>query len=172
MQYAEAATPEQGRLAVTRQAEKPCPGCGKTDFSRNYSPCLEQKRMTETGECFECAFWGLKAARGCDLVIDGWTYGIGAEPSDEARRRNAQHGLYGMGGRRFDIEFISGPYTGQVFTTHNLWCGGEIPGRLRDRLPNTARFYSGKRAKVGEITCWNPADPRRPRFPVYPKAGK
>lgn len=141
-------------------AKKPCPGCGKEGFHTKYMGS-EGKRMEVTGECFECAYWELRCEKGEELVIDNYVYGIGTEPS-EAQRRSGR-GMLGMGGRRFDIEF----FDGRKFTTHNLWAGGLIPERYRERLPNTAKFISGERADASGTTCWNPADERAPAHPTY-----
>jgi hypothetical protein len=124
----------------------------------------EGKRMKETGECFSCAFWEIRLATTNPdrLVINGWTYSVGAEPTDE-QRRSGRTVFLGMAGRRFDIELADG----RRFTTHNLWSGGEIPTRYRDRLPDNAAFVNGSREKAGDITCWNPADPRSEKYPTY-----
>lgn len=143
-------------------AEKPdvrvaCPGCGSLDSGTFYSGA-ESKRMRETGECFTCAFWELKALAGEPLVIDGRVYGVGPEPVPGARQ-----GFLGMGGRRFDVEM----FDGRKFTTHNLWSGGEIPERFRDRLPNTARFLGARVAVVGGVTCWDPSPASAERYPPW-----
>lgn len=146
-------------------AQAPCPGCSKKGFHNKYMG-HEGKRMVRTGECFECAFWELRCKAGADLVINHFVYSIGYEPADEdARYRARQRSDLGMSGRRFDIEF----FDGRKYTTHNLWAGGEIPERFRVRLPDTARFISGERAQVGDITCWNPTDERTPAYPAYPR---
>lgn len=145
------------------KSDTPCPSCGETGFHTEYMGA-EGKRMKETGECFSCAFWEIRLATPDPdrLVINGWVYSVGEEPSDKQRRSGRTGGL-GMAGRRFDIELDNG----RRFTTHNLWSGGEIPALYRDRLPDNAKFVSGSREKAGEVTCWNPADYRAPRYPTY-----
>ena len=142
--------------------ERKCPSCGVRNFHTSYSGA-ESDRMRATGECFECAFWELRLSKPAPdrLVIDGWTYGVGREPSDAERRRPGV--MLGMSGRRFDVELADG----RRFTTHNLWSGGQIPERYRSRLPDNAAFVGGSREKVDDITCWNPADPRADRYPTF-----
>lgn len=134
----------------------PCPDCGANGFHTNYSGDIGE-RMKLTGECFECAFWEIQCKKPPKIVIDHHVYGIGTEPGP-----NANRSFLGMAGRRFDIEI-----DGKVYTTHNLWSGGTIPERYWERLPDTAKFHSGKREQSGDITCWNPADERQPAFPAY-----
>lgn len=141
------------------KSDKPCPGCDATNFPISYSGA-EGKRMAETGECFICAFWELKALENHDIVIDNRLYGIGPEPGPNTNRSHL-----GMSGRRFDIEFFN---TGKRYTTHNLWSGGEIPEKYRDRIPNTARFVNGaESAQVGQTTCWNPSNEKELIYPPY-----
>lgn len=136
-----------------RAVEKFCPGCGKSGPHGNYSG-PEGKRMVQTGECFTCAFWELKATQKHDVVIDDFLYSIGREPGPNSDSRDL-----GMAGRRFDIEF----FDGRRVTTRNLWAGGQIPERFRDRIPNTARFAGGaQRKQVGDTTCWSPSKEPNP----------
>ena len=120
--------------------------------------------MKQTGECFSCASWEIRlsAPNPDRLIINGWVYSVGQEPSEDRLRSN-RVSMLGMAGRRFDIELADG----RRFTTHNLWSGGEVPARYRDRLPDTAKFVGGERDKAGDITCWNPADRRAPRYPAF-----
>jgi hypothetical protein len=104
--------------------------------------------------CFTCAFWSLKAERGCDTVIDGCTYTPGKQTSGSFR---------GCAGRRFDIEY----FTGKRITTYDLWVGGVIPEKWRDKMPDTARFLNGaERAMVGGTTCFGPSDSRADPYPL------
>lgn len=149
-------------------AETPCPGCGTTGFHTLYMGKTGD-RMKQTGECFTCAHWELAALQKQDVVIDGFLYSIGREPKNEDERwRAAQRKDLGMSGRRFDIEF----FDGRKVTTHNLWAGGEIPKKFRDRIPNTAKFISGERANANGITCWDSADERDPSYPEYHKLSR
>jgi hypothetical protein len=142
----------------------PCPICNQIGFHTSYSGS-EGERMKKTGECFTCAFWSIRADQGCELVVDNFVYSIGHEPTDPNHPPRGE--TYGMAGRRFDIEFTTGPLTGKRCTTHNLWAGGEIPKPFRARLPNTAVFVGAERVEVGDTTCWNPSDQRSERYPSY-----
>lgn len=136
-----------------KQDEAPCTVCGETGFHRNYMG-ETGKRMKETGECFSCAHWGQRADNPPELVIDHYIYSIGPEPGPNFDRR-----FLGMAGRRFTIEF----FDGRKVTTHNLWSGGEVPERFRDRIPNTANFAGGaERVSAGGIICWNPSAEESP----------
>lgn len=157
-------------MSAPNKNTAPCPCCGKAEFHTAYSGS-EGKRMGTTGECFECAFWQLRCERPPPLIIDGWTYSPGSEPADPSRDRR----LLGMAGRRFDFQFLDGrgPYT-----SHNLWCGGQIPERFRDRLPDNARFLNG--AEAVEVSpdpnattryAFSGSDPRATRFPAYTGGG-
>ena len=143
------------------KSEIACPGCGIDKFSTNYSGDVGV-RMKEAKECFNCAFWEIRATKTNPVVIDHYVYSIGTEP--KPGRRNSD--FLGMAGRRFDIEF----FDGRRVTTHNLWGGGLIPERFRDRIPNTARFIGGSREKSGNITCWNPASEKTPPWPAWLEA--
>lgn len=152
---------EKAMRAAIRDDARACPGCGKPGPHGKYTG-PEGKRMEQTGECFICAFWELKAAVPQGLVIDGYLYSVGAEPGPRADRS-----FLGMGGRRFDVEL----FDGRQFTTHNLWAGGQIPERFRERIPDTARFLDrASRHQVGSTTCWSPASESNPPLPPYPGA--
>lgn len=110
----------------------------------------EGQRMKQTGECFSCAFWELRAEVGCPTVIDNYVFTPG--PRDKPWTDGGQG--HGMSGRKFVIEY----FDGRIITTYDLWGGGEIPERYRKRIPNTAKFLGGASIeKVGETTCFNPS---------------
>jgi hypothetical protein len=116
--------------------DRACAICGAKNYHTSYMGS-EGKRMEADGICFSCAFWSDRAEKGCPTVIDGWVYTPGTRTTGEFR---------GMAGRRFDIEY----FDGRKVTTFDLWSGGEIPERFRDRIPDTARFVNGaKRSNVG-----------------------
>lgn len=128
-----------------------CGMCGKEErlhWSADVEAQLRERKL-----CFGCNFWENQARKGCDTVIDGFTYGPGNRTSGSFR---------GMAGRRFDIEY----FDGRKVTTYDLWGGGEIPEAFRDRLPDTARFRGAERAKVGETICWNPTLDDLPPYPL------
>lgn len=142
---------------MNTRSEKPCPSCGEKNFCTGHMG-KEAERMRETGLCFNCASLEMRCEAGAAVIIDNYVYTIRPEP-----RSDDDHRFLGMAGRRFDIEF----FDGRKITTHNLWAGGLIPERYRDRLPNTAKFMSGGRSSAGGITCWDPADERASAYPPY-----
>lgn len=90
--------------------------------------------------CSTCAFWLKYVDRKYDAaaVRVGHThYVIGPEPSDQAYKVSNPFGCYGHGGRRFVIQFL---HDDRVVTSRNLWCQGDIPEHLWDRLPDNAVF--------------------------------
>lgn len=132
---------------------KTCRCCGE-EYREDYLSCAELTRMQRDGICFICAFWSLRADQGGKTVIDGCFYSPGRRTSGEFR---------GCAGRRFDIEYLDG----KRITTFDLWVGGVIPERWRSALPDTARFLNGaERARVGEITCFDPSSNDSPPFPL------
>lgn len=77
--------------------------------------------------CFSCALWTARAKGENPLVIDGVRYSLGPGNSG------------GMAGRKFVIEY----FDGRVVETNDLWCQGEVPDWVRDRIPDTAKFLGG-----------------------------
>ena len=130
-----------------------CADCGASAKNSYMEPIAS--RMLAHKRCFTCDFWEDRCAQKHATVIDHCTYSPGNNTSGRDR---------GMAGRRFDIEYFA---DGRRVTTYDLWSGGEIPERYRDRIPNTARFLGGaERADAGGTTCWNPADDRTPPYPL------
>ena len=112
--------------------------------------------------CFHCNYWHdederLSSDYNKSTIIDGRIYSPGNRTTGEFR---------GMAGRRFDIEYIGdSAYKGQVITTFDLWSGSDMPEKLRQKYPDTARFYNGaEKAQVGPTTCWNPSDTKQPPY--------
>lgn len=130
-------------IATVKQVDAvSCPLCGKPDSYATYSGEVGQ-RMKITSECFNCAFWEIRADEGCPTVIDHCVYTPGTRTTGDYR---------GMAGRRFDIRY----FDGREIATVDLWSGGVIPERWRERLPNTAEFINGaKRCDAGGTVCWN-----------------
>lgn len=102
-------------------------------------------QMREEKLCFSCVLWKrreklLKDDKDHSIaIIDGTYYTIGDEDSKEYFR--------GFGGARFQIEFNDGH---RVVST-NLWCGGDVPAKWQDKLPNNAKFERNfKWKKIGE----------------------
>jgi hypothetical protein len=105
--------------------------------------------LKERGLCFDCNFWTEKVdwAEAGDLSsgrkvarVLGHHYIISP---DQADLRSA-----GMGGRKCQVRFTSGPHAGAEITTRNLWFQGEIPDHFRDRLPDNAEFFTNEPARV------------------------
>ena len=135
-----------------------CEICGDAGYSTSYSRCAEKERMDRDGICFICAFWELRAEGTNPTVFDGVVY----TPGNRTKGR-----FRGMAGRRFGIEYFGG----KRVTTYDLWCGGAIPERWLERIPDTARFLHGARkAEVGGILCFDGSAGQEPPYPL-PKAG-
>lgn len=136
----------------------PCKCCGEVNYSTNYCKGPEKILIDELGYCFTCAFWEHRAREASSpsaspCIIDGYTYGPGNRTSGSFR---------GMAGRRFDIEY----FDGRRITTFDLWGGGLIPEKFKDRLSDNARFLGAKRSEVGGTICWDPSDPKAPCYPL------
>ena len=135
-----------------------------TSYSAPYGPRMESEKL-----CFSCVHWDIEAGRTDDyrrIVIDAYCYGVGEKEPPKNGRSN---GMWGFGGRRFDIEL----FTGERFTTHNLWGGGQIPERFRDRMPDNARFLGGaSKAQVGDTTCWDSSNDRNEPYPTFDQVMK
>lgn len=92
---------------------------------------------------FDAYFWGEKVQwlNNNDLTgdnqkavrINGVHYVIGQEDPDNSF-------IKGYGGRKFVIQFKSGPHKGKVIETKNLWHQGEIPEELIYILEDNAVF--------------------------------
>lgn len=127
-----------------------CTRCGDVKLNSYTEPTATQ--MKERSLCFTCNYWynfaNLKKPYADQMtIIDHHTYSPGNRTSGSFR---------GMGGRRFDIEYIKGMHKGKRITTFDLWSGGELPTELWEDFPDTAVFLNGAgRAIVGETTCWD-----------------
>lgn len=64
----------------------------------------------------------------------GLHYVIGAEDAEMTFR--------GYAGQRHFIYYMSGPFAGQLFTTTNLWCQGDVPNEYRNDLPDNAKILT------------------------------
>lgn len=150
----------EDQIASGRAKDGLCPLCHVPYFTTCYGGDTG-KRMAETGYCFSCAHYS-DAIRGWQnkTIIGGHIYGIGSD------RKTGS--FLGMGGRRFDVEFIEpSPYAGARVTTHDLWSGGGVPPYWRSQLQDTARFLGdADRANASGTICWNPSD--NSLHPVYP----
>jgi hypothetical protein len=143
-----------------------CSWCNKevtsTSYCAPYGP-----RMNKDKLCFSCVHWDLESNKNDPrrVIIDGYCYGVGDKEPPRDGKGRVRGEMWGFGGRRFDIEIIA---TGQKFTTHNLWGGGNIPERFREKLPDNARFLNGaEKAQVGETTCWDSSDDKQDPYPSF-----
>lgn len=112
---------------------------GMTDRCRECDSLINTAWMEPTRSrliaerlCFSCDHWLQRIARGdspLSAVIEGRTYTINPKESDPPSCR-------GFGGAMFTIAF----FDGREVVTRNLWTGGDIPARFRERLPDNARF--------------------------------
>lgn len=103
-----------------------CIICGKEFggevYCGEYSDCCCR-------ECFTKKFWNnIIAEKDKHIVVGGTCYAVATAPTN---------GFYGFDGRGFRIKMLD---TGEVITTNNLWCQGEVPKEYRHLLPNTAQF--------------------------------
>lgn len=139
-------------------ASAPCKICEASDFHGNYASDIGE-RMKRDGICFTCAFWEMRAEAGCPTVIDNCVYSPGNNTNE-----NSRADFRGCAGRRFDIEYLD---DGQKITTFDLWVGGVVPERWRERIPNTAKFLSGaERVMVGGGACFNDSRTSAPPYPL------
>ena len=138
-----------------------CSKCGE-DTVASYSADI-RKNMVERRLCFHCNYWVDFLETNPSTIISGCVYVPGNRTSGSMR---------GMGGRRFDIEYIAGPHEGKKITTFDLWAGSQIPNEYRDQFPDTARFLAGAdKHEVGATTCWNPSDPNASKHPSPAQVG-
>lgn len=140
-----------------------CSKCGGEARNSYMEPI--GSRMLAARHCWNCDYWQefeqrLERDHKRMTIIDGHVYGPGSRTSGS---------FLGMAGRRFDIEYVEpSAFAGKRITTNDLWSGSTLPGDLKERFPDTARFLGGaeKVSMNGEITtCWNPSDPRAEQYP-------
>lgn len=128
-----------------------CSSCG-TEASNTYSE-PHKTRLLERQLCFQCNHWvdfrnnNLSKRREL-TIIEGIIYVPGNRLAGNFR---------GMGGRRFDIEYVGdSTYCGQFCTTFDLWSGGKLPSDLRKVFPDTARFCDAEFVDLGNgHGAWN-----------------
>lgn len=152
---------EKLRLAVQegRYSDKPCNICHVPYYKTHWMKGKHLDLILERGICFHCAFYEDKVANPSPVIIDGSFYSPGNRRSGTFR---------GMGGRRFDIEFIDGPHKGKRITTFDLWSGGTMPQHWKEKLKDNAIFLGGA-AKVElpyreTARAWNPSDELAPEY--------
>lgn len=120
--------PERYRELKAQNEKRLCAFC-QTAYRHDYEQL-----------CFDCYFWmpyliGAVTGDPASVRISGVHYTLGRDdPCQPAHQR-------GFGGARYAIRFS----TGRRVVTHDLWCQGEIPARLRDLLPDNANFVQETR---------------------------
>lgn len=124
----------QCRLAPRAAEVVTCVECGMLDDPDSY---VGGERLRKRSLCLSCALWTDRATKAATnpgtVVVDGTFYGY--DPAHPIRGGNPS--LLGHSGRRFTFLMLE---TGRTVTTNNLWCGGTIPDRFRDRIPDNARW--------------------------------
>lgn len=138
-----------------------CVQCGAEAKNTYVEPV--RTNMLNARLCYSCNHWRdfdnrLSSDHEKMTIIDGTIYTPGSQTSGQFR---------GMGGRRFDIEYIAPSlFAGQRITTFDLWSGGPMPEWLREKYPDTAVFLNGaERCQVGKTGCWNPSDNKTDPYP-------
>lgn len=151
---------------MTEYTSFKCSKCGEAatnSYSEPYYTMMAEQKL-----CFGCCFWTIfdkemEKDHKFSTIIEGNTYGLGNRTSGSFR---------GMGGRRFDIEYIEpSAFAGKRITTFDLWSGGQMPDWLRTKWPDTAKFLDGaERADLGKggiyEACWNPSQSRDEPYPL------
>jgi hypothetical protein len=143
-----------------------CQGCGKEGRNTYSEPDYTQ--MLERRLCWYCNCWREAEEKytkehATMTIIGGHLYSPGNRTTGSMR---------GMGGRRFDIEYIEpSAYAGQRITTFDLWSGSELPDHLKAKFPDTARFIGGAEKATwpeGSLytAAWNPSDSRGEPYPL------
>lgn len=143
-----------------------CACCGEENVVNSYVKSVAAE-MLEYRWCFHCHFWWeqakrLELTRSANTIISHHVYAPG-----NGRPQGFRGGSFlGMGGRRFDIEYIGeSKWARQKITTFDLWSGSALPEYLWERFPDTAKFEDASIAVVGDITCWNQVmDNKKPEY--------
>lgn len=139
-----------------------CVTCGDDASDTYVEPTRTNMRNSRL--CFHCNHWSdfdkrLSVEHRKLTIIGGAVYTPGNRTSGEMR---------GMGGRRFDIEYLpNSAYAGQRTTTFDLWTGGAMPDWLQAKYADTAVFLNGaERCQVGETMCWEPSANKTEPYPL------
>lgn len=106
--------------------DEPCRECGNI-YSVNYIPEVRQK-LLEQKVCHSCNHYLELVDDPRGIRINGTHYMDGG--------RKPPHQFLGYGGREFAIIMKDGTR----ISTNNLWCQGNIPEHIKDRLPDNAEF--------------------------------
>ena len=137
----EAGMIEQGYTKIV------CSKCGTEDWNSFTEP--SKTNMAARQLCYGCNLWfdrasAMRTPDGLSLytIIDHHLYTPGTNTHGHFR---------GMGGRRFDIEYIPpSKFAGEIITCKDLWSGGQMPEYMWEEFPDTARFHDAGFVKIGE----------------------
>ena len=138
-----------------------CSECGARAQNTYTEP--DRSQMLDRRLCWNCNYWfqfdeKMAKSHATETIIGGHTYGPGNRTSGT---------MLGMAGRRFDIEYIEpSAYAGQIITTFDLWSGADLPPKLREKYPDTARFINGAsdgRTCEGAVVCWDASNGKSSR---------
>lgn len=153
-------------ILTGRRSSEPCTICNVPHFNMNYVPSPQTTMMKERNICFHCSFWEEKVSKPLPVIIGGNGYSPGNRTTGQFR---------GMGGRRFDIEFIDGPHKGKRITTFDLWSGGKAPKAWQDRYKDNAIFLNGaERAELDNphtAVAWDSSSHDNPPYPLPASIG-
>lgn len=148
---------EKGYVKIT------CTQCGEEDWNSFVEP--HRTHMVERQLCFGCNLWFDRAVAmrrravdglSCHTIIDHMLYTPGTN----------NHGHFrGMGGRRFDIEYIPpSKFAGEIITCRDLWSGGKLPEYMWEEFPDTAKFHDAGFVQIGEGGAWSNTPDNRPEY--------
>lgn len=122
-------------LVAGEKLQAACKECG-SPYGLNWCDPYP-KLLVEANLCFSCYHWTEALARinkPGQLRIDGTCYSYNVK--QPIVKIDGNGAGYGHGGRRFCIRLKSG----ETVETNNLWCGGRVPARFKDRFPDNASF--------------------------------
>ena len=128
-------TREEAEATLAHESGQPTTTCTHCGYLINFA-YMNWRSLLKHKACFICDHWLSVIERDNPkrIVIDGHIY------SDGGRNRQSL-GTLGFGGREFHIVMNDGT----EIKTNNLWSGGEIPEKWRERLPDNARFADARR---------------------------
>jgi hypothetical protein len=142
------------KLRAQGYVEVTCSRCGEKDWNSFTEP--HRTHMVERQLCFGCDLWFDRAQEmrsraenglSCRTIIEHHLYTPGERTSGSFR---------GLGGRRFDIEYIPpSKFAGEIITCRDLWSAGKMPEYMWEEFPDTAKFHDAGFVKIGEVGAWN-----------------
>lgn len=93
----------------------------------------EPEQMIERNMCFSCNLWTNRiqsANRSNVMIVEGCMYTLGSGDTDAA-------GFKGFGGAEFEFRRLT-TLSNATIKSKNVWFGGEIPNRFKERIPDNA----------------------------------